>query len=95
MAVSFASQRFALNGSDDANAIDSPPPIVSHQGDVVLVHATNGLDGKVGTALHTHGQFFNGSTWFDGAVQTTQCPIPPGESLTYEIDTSLQTGTYW
>lgn len=61
----------------------------------MLVHATNGLDGGVGTALHTHGQFFNGSTWFDGAVQTTQCPIPPGQSLTYEIDTSLQTGTYW
>lgn len=61
----------------------------------MIVHATNGLDGGVGTALHTHGQFFNGSTWFDGAVQTTQCPIPPGQTLSYEINTSLQTGTYW
>lgn len=84
---------YAILGMTKADG--SPPPIVSHQGDVVLVHTTNGLDGKVGTALHTHGQFFNGSTWFDGAVQTTQCPIPPGQSLTYEIDTSLQTGTYW
>ena len=73
----------------------SPPPIVSHQGDTVVVHATNGLGTGEGTALHTHGQFFNGSTWYDGAVSTTQCPIPPGETLDYHIDTSLQTGTYW
>lgn len=77
------------------SADDSPPPIVSHQGDTVIVHATNGLGTGEGTALHTHGQFFNGSTWYDGAVSTTQCPIPPGETLDYRIDTSLQTGTYW
>jgi iron transport multicopper oxidase len=61
----------------------------------VIVHATNGLGTGEGTALHTHGQFFNGTGWYDGAVQTTQCPIPPGETLDYHIDTSLQTGTYW
>lgn len=62
----------------------------------MIVHATNGLgDSTLGTALHTHGMFFNGTNHFDGAVSTTQCPIPPGQTLDYEIDTSLQTGTYW
>ena len=74
----------------------SPPPIVSHRGDTVIVHATNGLgDPTLGTALHTHGLFFNGTNHYDGAVSTTQCPIPPGQTLDYHIDTSNQQGTYW
>ena len=73
-----------------------PPPIVSHRGDLVIVHATNGLgDPTLGTALHTHGMFFNGTNHYDGAVSTTQCPIPPGQTLDYHIDTSNQQGTYW
>jgi iron transport multicopper oxidase len=85
----------AVSPSGLRSSPNRPPPIVSHQGDTVVVHATNGLGTGEGTALHTHGQFFNGSSWYDGAVQTTQCPIPPGETLEYHIDTSLQTGTYW
>lgn len=72
-----------------------PPPIVSTQGDTVIVHAYNGLGGNTGTALHTHGMFFNGTNHFDGAVSTTQCPIPPGQTLDYVIDTSRQLGTFW
>jgi len=33
--------------------------------------------------------FFNGTNHFDGAVGVTQCPIPPGATFDYEIDTSL------
>ncbi|WVR04856.1 hypothetical protein IAU60_001868 [Kwoniella sp. DSM 27419] len=73
-----------------------PPMLQATQGDIVIIHATNGLgDDKVGTALHTHGMFFNGSNWADGAVGTNQCPIPNGQTFDYLIDTTRQTGTYW
>ncbi|ORY28145.1 putative iron transport multicopper oxidase FET3 precursor [Naematelia encephala] len=72
------------------------PPLSATQGDTLIVHATNSLnDASIGTSLHTHGLFFNGSNWADGAVATTQCAIPVNQTLTYEIDTTLQTGTYW
>lgn len=71
--------------------IFSPPPVVATQGDKVIMHVTNTLgDVNLGTALHTHGLFFNGSNWADGAVSTTQCPIPLNQTLSYEVDTSLQ-----
>lgn len=68
-----------------------PPPVNSHTGDTIRIHATNGLGvPDLGTALHAHGMMFNNTNWFDGAVGVTQCPIPPGETLTYDIDTSIQ-----
>ena len=74
----------------------SIPPVHSHQGDEILIHAYNGLGNpELGTSLHAHGMFFNGTSWYDGAVGVTQCSIPPGETMDYHIDTSLQTGTYW
>ncbi|WVQ76952.1 hypothetical protein IAR50_006631 [Cryptococcus sp. DSM 104548] len=71
-----------------------PPPLTVTSGDIIKLHLTNGL-GDVGTALHTHGLMFNGSNWFDGATGVNQCPIPPGSTLDYTIDTGTQTGTYW
>ena len=71
-----------------------PPPIFVNQRDTLRVHAFNGL-GDVGTSLHSHGNFFNGTNYYDGAVGTTQCAIPPGQSLTYEIPIDLQAGTFW
>lgn len=68
-----------------------PPSVHSHTGDIIRIHATNGLgNAQLGTALHAHGMMFNNSNWYDGAVGVTQCPIPPGETLTYDIDTSIQ-----
>nr|ODN96638.1 acidic laccase [Cryptococcus depauperatus CBS 7855] len=74
-----------------------PPPVVTAtEGDTVIIHATNGLqDTSLGTAIHGHGLFFNGSNWYDGAIGVNQCPIPSGETLDYHIDTTGQTGTYW
>ncbi|KAL7410796.1 ferro-O2-oxidoreductase [Mrakia frigida] len=77
-----------------------PPPIEVVRGDHLRIHAYNGL-GDVGTALHTHGNYFNHTSnpesgaYFDGAVGVVQCPIPPGSTFTYEIPTDLQEGTYW
>ncbi|ORX38813.1 Cupredoxin [Kockovaella imperatae] len=70
------------------------PAVHSIQGDEILIHAYNGL-GEVGTSLHAHGMFFNHSNWYDGAVGVTQCSLPPGQTMDYSIDTSLQNGTYW
>ncbi len=72
----------------------SPPILEATQGDTHLIHAYNGL-GDHPTALHSHGMFFNGTNYFDGAMGVTQCGIPPGETLDYHIDTSLNQGTFW
>ena len=70
-----------------------PPAVHSTTGDIIRIHATNGLgDANLGTALHSHGMFFNNTNWFDGAVGVTQCPIPSEETFTYDIDTSIQVG---
>jgi iron transport multicopper oxidase len=59
------------------------------------VRQINGL-GDVGTGLHAHGNYFNSSrAIYDGAVGVTQCPIPVGGQLTYEIPFSQGPGTYW
>jgi FtsP/CotA-like multicopper oxidase with cupredoxin domain len=68
-----------------------PPPIEAVQGDQIVIHAYNGLGDKtVGTALHSHGMFFNGTSYYDGAVGITQCSIPSETGMDYIIDTSLQ-----
>ncbi|ODO09662.1 hypothetical protein I350_01875 [Cryptococcus amylolentus CBS 6273] len=73
-----------------------PPPLLATQGDTIVIHATNGLeDPNIGTALHTHGMFFNGTNYYDGAVGITQCSIPMGRSLDYVIETDRQAGTFW
>ncbi|KAG8911893.1 ferroxidase fet3, partial [Tulasnella sp. 418] len=70
-----------------------PPPLEVNRGDTLLLHAYNGLD--VPTALHHHGMFLRNRTFMDGAVGVTQCPIPVGETFTYEIPTGEEWGTYW
>ena len=71
---------------------DSRPPAIScTQGDIIKIHAYNGLgDNEIGTALHAHGMFFNGTNYYDGAVGVTQCSIPSERGMDYIIDTSLQ-----
>ncbi|KAF8315333.1 Cupredoxin [Clavulina sp. PMI_390] len=70
------------------------PPVTVTQGDELIIHAYNGLP-DAGTALHHHGLYFNGTSYYDGAVGVTQCAIPPGSTFDYHISTDLQYGTYW
>jgi iron transport multicopper oxidase len=71
--------------------INRPPAISCTQGDIIKIHAYNGLgDKEIGTALHAHGMFFNGTNYYDGAVGVTQCSIPSEHGMDYIIDTSLQ-----
>ncbi|KAK0522063.1 ferroxidase fet3, partial [Tilletia horrida] len=81
-----------------------PLPVINiNSTDVFTITATNALGDGSGTALHSHGMFFNRTSFYDGAVGVTQCPIPPAASLTYEIlnsptapaDRQRQHGTYW
>ncbi len=62
-----------------------PPPIIrAAVGDHVLVHVRNQL-GNQSTSLHFHGIFMENTTHMDGAVQVSQCAIPPGSELTYNF----------
>lgn len=69
------------------------PQIEVEKGDRVVVNMYNGL-GNQPTSLHFHGLFQNGTNVMDGPTAVTQCPVPPGMSLTYNF-TIDQPGTYW
>ncbi|KAI1326277.1 putative multicopper oxidase [Xylariaceae sp. FL0255] len=71
-----------------------PGPLIEvNENDRLVVHVENRASNA--TALHWHGIFQNGSPWMDGAVGIAQCPIPPGQSYTYQFDVTLQSGTYF
>ncbi|MBW0499229.1 hypothetical protein O181_038944 [Austropuccinia psidii MF-1] len=71
-----------------------PPPITVESGDIIRMHAFNGLPDKP-TTLHFHGMFFNRTNFYDGAMMVTQCGIPPGQEFIYVVNTTTQVGTYW
>merc|ERR1711939_31043 len=70
-----------------------PPPLEVRQNDTVRIHVNNYLEEP--TAIHHHGMFFNKTSYYDGAMQITQCGIPVNDSLTYEIPVDREYGTYW
>jgi iron transport multicopper oxidase len=70
------------------------PTIRLRKGQKLIVSVENHLK-DFSTTVHWHGMFLHKKPWNDGVPGITQCPIPPGESYTYEIDTGSQTGTYW
>lgn len=57
----------------------------------VIIHVTNNLENN-GTAIHWHGIRQKGSMEYDGVPGVTQCPIAPGDTLTYEFQ-ATQYGT--
>lgn len=70
------------------------PTIEANEGDTIIVNVKNKLP-KVGTSIHWHGLFQNGTAWMDGPAGVTQCPIPDGGSFTYKFKIEGQYGTYW
>ncbi|KAJ3099865.1 hypothetical protein HDU96_010538 [Phlyctochytrium bullatum] len=68
------------------------PPIEVTYNDTLVLNVINQLD--VGTSLHSHGLFQNGTVHYDGPSMVTQCPIPPGESFTYTFPIQ-NVGSYW
>ncbi|KAJ9272340.1 CAZyme family AA1 [Paecilomyces variotii] len=71
-----------------------PLPMVEvDRGDRLVVNMYNGLGDK-NTSIHWHGMYQNGTNYMDGPSMVTQCPVPPGASITYNF-TVDQNGTYW
>ncbi|OJD30710.1 multicopper oxidase [Diplodia corticola] len=66
----------AVNGSIPG------PTIEANWGDTVIVHVMNSMQNN-GTGIHWHGIRQNWTNWMDGVPSITQCPIAPGDSMTY------------
>jgi len=69
------------------------PTIIANWGDKIKVHVTNRMVNN-GTAIHWHGVRQLNSLLADGVPGVTQCPIAPGESMTYEFR-ATQYGSSW
>ncbi|KAF7539222.1 hypothetical protein G7054_g2333 [Neopestalotiopsis clavispora] len=79
----------AINGSIPG------PTIIADWGDTVVVHLTNSLSSSTnGTSLHFHGIRQNYTNQNDGVSSITQCPTPPGSSITYTWKAE-QYGSTW
>ncbi|KAK6597896.1 Laccase-2-like protein 4 [Botrytis cinerea] len=69
------------------------PAITADWGDNLIIHVTNNLQHN-GTSIHWHGIRQLGSLEYDGVPGVTQCPIAPGDTLTYKFQ-ATQYGTTW
>lgn len=71
-----------------------PLPVIEvDKGDQLVVNMHNSLGDK-STSIHFHGMYQNTTNSMDGPSMVTQCPVPPGSSITYNF-TVNQNGTYW
>ncbi|KAH6889240.1 Cupredoxin [Thelonectria olida] len=71
-----------------------PLPVIEvDKGDRLVVTMHNDLEDK-SASIHWHGMFQNGTNEMDGPSMVTQCPVVPGQSITYNF-TINQAGTYW
>lgn len=64
------------------------PPMRATVGDTVVVKIKNNL-GNQTTGLHFHGINQITTNEMDGASGVTQCPLPPGDTLTYKFVVSI------
>ncbi|KAG0125732.1 Cupredoxin [Tuber indicum] len=69
------------------------PTLHADWGDTMRIHVTNGMEYN-GTSIHWHGVRQLDTTEQDGVNGITECPFPPGYSLTYEWK-ATQYGTSW
>ncbi|KAL8363839.1 hypothetical protein RB601_009546 [Gaeumannomyces tritici] len=69
------------------------PTIIADWGDTIVVHVRNLLQDN-GTSIHFHGIRQNYTTEMDGVASVTQCPTPPGDSMTYTFK-ATQYGSSW
>nr|CAM12502.1 laccase precursor [Helotiaceae sp. UHH 1-13-18-4] len=69
------------------------PAIIADWGDNLIIHVTNNLSVN-GTAIHWHGLRQLNNTEYDGVPGVTQCPIAPGNSMTYKFQ-ATQYGSTW
>lgn len=72
------------------------PKVEANWGDEIIIHLTNAMPqgDKNGTSLHFHGIRQKGTNEMDGVSSITQCPVAPGDSMTYKF-TATSYGTSW
>lgn len=71
------------------------PTIEANWGDTITVKVCNHITGpEEGTSLHWHGILQKSSPWYDGVPAVDQCPIAPGECMTYAFLADVY-GTSW
>jgi len=69
------------------------PLLEANWGDDIVVNVKNSMQNN-GTTVHWHGLRQNYTNEMDGVAAITQCPIAPGESMTYKFKASSY-GTSW
>jgi hypothetical protein len=69
------------------------PSIFANWGDDLVIHVTNNLIAN-GTAIHWHGLRQLNNVENDGVPGVTQCPIAPGDTMTYKFK-ATQYGSTW
>ncbi|RDB27756.1 Laccase-1 [Hypsizygus marmoreus] len=87
-----------LAGSTATNAAFPGPLIKGFKGNRFNLNVIDSLiDSSMlrATSIHWHGLFQAGSSWADGPVGVTQCPIAPGHSFLYTFNVPDQAGTFW
>ncbi|KAE9992041.1 hypothetical protein EG327_010340 [Venturia inaequalis] len=74
---------------------DIAPDGVTKQG-LVINGAFPGptIQANWGTSIHWHGLLQKGTPWLDGVPTVSECPIPPGKTMTYRSRAD-QYGTSW
>ncbi|KAH9478529.1 Laccase-2 [Psilocybe cubensis] len=81
------------------NTLSFPGPVIrATKGDTLRINVVNQLTDTTmltGTSIHWHGLHQKGTSWADGVVGVTQCPIAPGRSFLYQFPTANQAGTFW
>jgi hypothetical protein len=69
------------------------PAIIADWGDNLVIHVTNNLEHN-GTSIHWHGIRQLNNVEYDGVPGVTQCPIAPGDTMTYKFQ-ATQYGSTW
>ncbi|KAF8511284.1 laccase [Hysterangium stoloniferum] len=84
------------------NGIMPGPVITGNKGDDFMVLVNNNLQDPnmyQSVTIHWHGILQRRTNYDDGPAQVTQCPIAPGHSYQYMVETGDseggQAGTYW
>lgn len=71
------------------------PTLFANWGDHVVIHVTNHLEqARNGSSIHWHGMRQNYTNQNDGVVSVTQCPLTPGQTMTYRWR-AVQYGSSW
>lgn len=65
------------------------PQVDVNVGDQLIVDVTNNL-GNQSTGIHWHGLHQYGAGTMDGASSVSQCPVPPGSTIRYNLTVSLK-----